>query len=199
MCVSCCYLFRSKARNIYSPIDYISILPRRFHVSMCHVIYSAQPSHTFYYHEKISCLWCAFVVGSNDLPQYVFHRFFFFSFRRLCLWLYFGIELKLSLMDEEEEQETKMFHEAQAICCESHEKQFGGSDDFETRARSKIRLSTFLFLFFLLFQKPPFTWHAVDTLISHFDKQLRMFYYETQLHLNSLYEWFVYKYSDFYF
>jgi hypothetical protein len=52
--VSCCYLFRCKARNIYSPIDYISILRRRVFMS---VMWNTAEPHTFYYHEKISCLW----------------------------------------------------------------------------------------------------------------------------------------------
>lgn len=57
MCVSCCYLFRCKARNIYSPIDYISI-SLALYVSLFTPLRQRSHRIHFYYHEKISCLWC---------------------------------------------------------------------------------------------------------------------------------------------
>lgn len=109
--------FSEQARNIYSPIDYNSILHSstlfmsRFR---CRAIYTtSKRTYTFYYHEKISCLWCSMWI---HWPASIC-----FSSILLFRRFRFGIEVKERAPLLMKKKTLLDVNHAKTLCC-NHEK-----------------------------------------------------------------------------
>lgn len=150
--VSCCYLFGSKARNIYSSIDYISILHSScFYVSLFCVLCDVKRTSQRCIYVYILLSWenelsVVCWMGFTDLPQYVFHRFFSvvrLSFRH---WIV--------LCDEWDEEEGKLF--IKASICESHVARFVSKS---LKLRFTFVIRHFFYYFNALLYHMTWSWH----------------------------------------